>query len=840
MPAFLDGFAHSLRHALRLARRNPTFAAAALLTLALGIGANTAVFSVVNGVLLKPLPYPDPDRLVGIVTRAPGAPDPSGGGGGIVDLPEPASMFVTYSEQNRSFESVGIWSMFANTVTGLGQPEQVRSTNVSPGIFETFAVLPMLGRWFAARDFELGGPDTVMLGYGYWQRKFGGDRTVIGRTLTIDSRPREIVGVMPQGFRVVSTDPELLVPLRLDRSQMFLVPFNFQTVARLRPGVTITQATADLARMAVVWQDAWTMPPGLGGNGRGLESWRITSAARPLRDDVIGTAGNVLWVLMGTIGIVLVIACANVANLLLVRAEGRQQELAIRTALGAGWSRIVRELLGESVALGLIGGVLGLGLAYASLRLLVRIGPATLPRLHEVSIDSWVLGFALLVSLLSGLLFGAIPAFKHARPRIGVMGNRTTTDSRERHRTRNGLVVVQVALAFVMLVSAGLMIRTFQAMRAVEPGFTQPGDIQTVRVPFPPSVAGSPERVAQIQKEILDTIAAIPGVTSAGLTTAMPMEGVLPAPILSSRNPFRAESDPETVAQTRPLRWSKSVSPGFFRTSGTRIVAGRDYTWIDLERLMPVAIVSENLAIELWGLASAALGQRVRSTPSGPWREVVGVVQDVRENGVHAPPPPVVYWPAMTESLFQAGQTDVPRSVAFAVRSTRAGTEGLIAAIRSAVSSVNSNLPLSIVRTQQEVYDASMARTSFTLVMLAIAGTIALLLGVIGIYGVISYAVAQRTREMGIRLALGAQASQLSRMFVSSAMALAGIGVVIGGGGAVALTRLMRSLLFETSAVDPVTFAAVPAVLMAAALLASYLPARRASNVDPISALRAE
>jgi predicted permease len=500
MSRLADSLTRKLPYPLRALRFNPTFAAAALLTLAIGIGANTAVFSVVHSVLLSPLSYPEPEALVGILTQAPGAPDPSGGSSGIRDLPESASMFLTYADGNRSFESIGIWFPFAATVTGTSEPEQVRTVGVSQGVLEALGVQPRLGRSFGERDYQPGGPETVMITYGYWQRRFGGDSSIVGRTLSID-RPREIIGVMPDGFRVVTADPEIIVPMRQDRSQTYLVPFNFQTVARLKPGVSLAQANADLARLIRVWMGAWSMPPGLGGSGNPFEPWRITPTARPLKQDVVGNVGNVLWVVTGTIGIVLLIACANVANLLLVRAEGRQHELAVRSALGAGWWRIVRELLLESMWLALLGGVLGIVLAYAGVGLLVNTANTALPRLHEISIDLPVLGFALGVSLLSGLLFGLIPAFRYAGARA-LTASRTASHDRRSHRTRDGLAMVQVALALVMLVGSGLMIRTFQAMRAVDPGFARPEQLQTVRISFPVSVVATPGNVAQLQKEI--------------------------------------------------------------------------------------------------------------------------------------------------------------------------------------------------------------------------------------------------------------------------------------------------------------------------------------------------
>jgi predicted permease len=396
-------------------------------------------------------------------------------------------------------------------------------------------------------------------------------------------------------------------------------------------------------------------------------------------------------------------------------------------------------------------------------------------------------------------------------------------------------VVAQVALALVLLVSAGLMIRTFQALRGVEPGFTRAEQLQTMRIAIPASLVAEQERVARIQNDIVDKLTAIPGVTSAAFASGMHMEGIVP-----NWDAIRAEGTTYPDGEIPPLRLFKSISPGLFHTAGTRVIAGREYTWIDLDRRRPVVMVSENLARELWGTPSAAVGKRIQTGRRAPFREVIGVVQDVRDNGVHNPAPATVYWPSMGESPYQAGQTTITRTVTFVVRSARAGTEGFLNEVRQAVWSVNANLSLASVRTLQEIYDQSMARTSFTLVMLGIAGAMALVLGIIGIYGVISYAVSQRTREIGIRLALGAQQGELKRMFVRHGLVLAGVGVAIGLGAAVGLTRLMSSLLFGISPMDPATYIAMPMLLVMAASLASYLPARRAAAVDPVEALKAE
>jgi predicted permease len=580
----------------------------------------------------------------------------------------------------------------------------------------------------------------------------------------------------------------------------------------------------------------WTAASGIDPSF--LETSRMASALRPLKDDVVGDTGKVLWVLMGTVGIVLLIACANVANLMLVRAEGRQHELAIRAALGAGWGRIARELLVESVTLAVLGGALGMGLAYGGLRLLLTVGPANLPRLAEISIDPLVLAFALAVSLLAGLLFGLIPVVKYAGPRIALAmrgGGRFMSQSRERHRSQNTLVVAQVSLALVLLVGSGLMIRSFQALRNVQPGFTRPEQIQTVRISIPEAQVAEPERVTRMQNDILDKITGIPGVTSAAFATALPME-------MEFLNRNIVSTEGKTAdGQIPPLRLAKFISPGLFKTQGTSLIAGRDFTWTDIDDQREVAIVSENMARETWGIPSDALGKRIRFGDIGAWREIIGVVGDVYDLGVNQKAPAIVYWRAGVQgSVADTPAGLVPRSLTFAIRSDRTGTESFLNQIRDAVWGVDANLPLAQVRTLGEVYDESLARTSFTLIMLAIAGSMALVLGIIGIYGVLSYAVSQRRREIGIRLALGAQPSELKRMFVRHGLVLASIGVAIGLSAAAGLTRLMSSLLFGIKPLDPLTYGAGALMLAVAAALASYFPARRASSVDPVEALKAE
>ena len=639
---------------------------------------------------------------------------------------------------------------------------------------------------------------------------------------------------MPQGFRFVDADFDLIVPLAFDRGKLILAGFGYQGIARLKPGVTIAQANADMTRMLPIWMDSWSNGPGT--NPHIYETWRITPTIRPLKQEVMGNVSDVLWVVMATIGLVMLIACANVTNLLLVRVESRQQELAVRAALGGGWARIVRGLLVESVMLGLLGGVLGVVLAYAGVRFLVAIGPANLPRLSEISIDARTLGFALSLSVLSGLLFGLIPALKYAGPRATLAlrsAGRSVSVSRERHRARNLLVVSQMAIAVVLMVSAGLMIRTFQALRTVDPGFTDAPHLQLMRIAIPDSLMAEPERVARIQNAIVDKLGTIPGVKSAGFASEMPMEG-----FDSDWDAVYAQDKRYSDDEIPPLRLFKHISPGFLQTAGTRIIAGRELTWTEVYGRRPVVMVSENLAREMWGTPSAAVGKRLREFPSTPWYEVIGVVQDVRENGVQEKAPEIVYWSSWLGDLNDPGYAF--RTMTFAIRSDRAGTQGFLNEMREAVWSVNSNLPLASVRTMQEVYDKSVARTSFTLVMLAIAGAMAMALGTIGIYGVISYTVSQRRREIGIRLSLGAQRGDVLQMVLKQGARTALVGVAIGIAIALGLTELMRSLLFGVSTQDPMTFAAVAALLIVVALLASYIPARRAMLVDPVVVLRYE
>ncbi len=820
----IDTLLGDLRSAARRLAGNRGFTALCILTLALGIGASTAIFSVIEGVLLKSLPYPRSGQLVALLHTAPGID--------IKELYLAASLYFTYREENRVFQDVSMWTGDAWTVTGLAEPEQVPGLSVSNRFLPVLGVQPALGRAFTASDEDTKSERAVMLSDGYWRSRFGGDHSVLGRRILLDGNAHAVIGVLPPSFQFMDRKISLIAPLRFNRASVRLISFCCQGVARLKPGVTLAQANADVARMLPMAAAKFPMNPGFRRDA--FTAARIAPRLRLLKDVLVGDIGKTLWVLMGTVVIVLAIACANVANLLLVRAGGRRQELAIRAALGAGWARLARELLLESILLGVAGGALGLALAYIGLRVLVASDLARLPRIHEISIDLPVLAFALGVSLAAGLLFGLMPVLKYARPQLVSElrgGGRSLTGSRERHRARGVLVSVQVALALVLLIGSGLMIRTFRALHRVDPGFSGAAELETVRIGIPDTQVKDPERVIRMEEAILRKMETVAGISRVGAISTLPLEG-------GSNNPVYAEDQPFPEGSLPPIRRFKFISSGYLSAIGSRLIAGRDLTWNETYNKTPVALVSENMARELWHDPRAAVGKRIRFSLTEDWREVIGVVADLRDDGIDQKSPTIVYWPILQKNS-GAGSNPI-RSLVYVIRTPRAGSSGMRREIQHAVAGVNPNLPLADVKTLESVYERSLARTSLTLVLLAIAGSMALLLGVVGIYGVISFTVSQRAREIGIRLALGAPLEGVTGLFVRHGLTLSGIGAICGLAAALALTRLMKSLLFEVSPADPLTYVAASGALIVAAILGSYLPARRATRVDPVEALRAE
>ena len=823
----MGALGQQLKQVFRRLRRAPMFTAVTVITLAAGIGGNTVVFSVLEGVLLKPLPYPHSEELVGVWHNAPGLQ--------IADLNMSPSNYFIYREQGKTLQDIGMYQSDSVSVTGVAEPEQVSAMRITDGTLPLLGIPPMLGRTFTKEDDSPGAPDTVILMYGYWRHKFGGDPSVIGKTLIVDGKSRQIIGVMPQRFRFLDEDDlALFTPMQFERGKVFLGNFSYEALGRLKPGATLEQLNADVARMLPIVFSTFPAPPGF--SLKLFQDAHIGANVRTLKRDVVGDAGSVLWILMGSIGMVLLIACANVANLLLVRVEGRRQELALRAALGASWGRIAAELWLESLTLGILSSLLGLGLAWGALRALVVTAPDGLPRVHDIGIDGPVLLFTAAIAVFTSLLFGAIPVFKYAGAQLSTgirEGGRALSQSREQHRARSVLVVVQVALALVLLICSGLMIRTFRAMTKVDPGFSRAAELQTFRISIPEAQIKDPEPVIRMEEEILHKVEAVPGISAAALSTAVPMDNS------GWHDPIFVEGRTYAEGELPPLRAFKFVSPGFLTSMGTALVAGRDFTWTDTYKKLPVAMVSENIAREYWHDPGAALGKRIRVSTKDDWREIVGVVRNVYYDGVTKPATGAAYWPLLLDN-FESDTTRASRDVAVVLRTSRAGSENLMGEVRQAVWSVNPNLPLANVHSLEYFYKRSLARTSFTLVMLGVAGAMALLLGVVGIYGVIAYSVSQRRREIGIRMALGAQQPTLTSMFVRHGLFLTGIGVACGLIVAVIIMRLMSTLLFKVNPTDPLTYLAVSVGLIVTAFLASYLPSRRAATVDPVEALRAE
>ena len=818
-----------MRHAARQLVKSPGYAGVAVATLGLGIGATTAIFTLVHAVVLSPLPFDQPDRLVTVGHTAPSR--------GLSDAGQSAAWHLTYEDESGVFEDLGMYGGGSVAVTGAGDPEAVPAMLASSGVFRALRLSPVVGRSFTREDEAPEAPNAMLLGHGYWQTRFGGDPAAVGQTLRVNGTSWEIVGVMPATLRSLGGDPALILPMRFDRSTLFVGNIGYDAVARLKDGITVEYATADLARVLPM---AWEKFPG-GPVSSSSNSSQYSPVLLLLKDDLVGSMANLLWILLGGVGVVLLIACANVGNLFLIRSKGKEREMAVRTALGASRNRIGWEYLKEGLLLGVLGGLAGLALSYGGLRALVALGPSALPRFEEVSLSPSVLLFTLAVSLGTGVTFGMFPSVN--RGRRGVVnalreGGPGGMGGKNRHQAQNALAVSQMALALVLLVASGLMVRSFQSLRNVDPGFGNPDEILTLRLSIPSREIEDRAQAALAFEQIARRLAEMPGVTSVGMATGIPMDGS------RNVNPFYADGTAprrSAPAATKRHRW---VGEGYFETMQIPLLAGRTFTWDDIHNRFPGAILSESLAREYFGTPEAAMGQRVAARPEPVrWHEVVGVAADVRDDGMDQDPLPTVYWPQVTLAFWEgsaADQIQTWRSMGYAIRSGRVGTPDLLRDVRDAIWEVNPNLPVRGVRPLSELMAQSMARTSFSLVLLGIAGGMALILGIVGVYGVISYAVSQRSRELGMRIALGAQSRHMQGMVLRQSLTLCGIGVSIGLILALGLSRLMAGLLFGVKPTDPLTYLTVAAGLTVVALAASYLPARRAASVDPMTALRLE
>jgi putative ABC transport system permease protein len=809
-----------VRAAVKGLARKPFFTALAGLTLAMGIGANTAIFSVVDAVLINPLPYPDSGRLLSVNHTAPGLNLPV--------VPHSEGMYLHYLKGFKTLSSFAVFDQDNVNLERDGDPQRVPAVRVTQEFFDVMGVHPQLGRDFAAGEDRKGAEPVAILGYGLWQRSFGGDRGVVGRTVDMDGVRRRVVGVMPRGFSFPEKT-ELWMPMAIDDVNPAVGSLSYLGIGRMAPGRTTEAVQAEMQGLLYSFADAH--PDDL--NRDVMKQAGLVPDVKPLKDLYVADIEQTLWVLLGTVGFVLLIACANVANLFLVRAEARQREQALRTALGASRGDVVRLVLTESVTLAVGGGALGLALAWLGVRGLLALAPVAVPRVEEIGIDGAVLAFTAAVSVLSGLLFGLFPVFGYARKDLsGALkeGGRASTSGRERHRARSGLVVAQVALALVLLVGSALMARSFVAMRALDLGFAT-GDRLAFRLSLPGAEYPDAGSVARLERALRQRLAAIPGVESAALATALPLEDH------KNASPMEPVDHPFAEGQLGPLVNVRQVSPGYFETMGIRLMEGRGLTADDEEPGIRSVVISEKLAHTFWPSDASVLGRLLKEQGSkGDGFEVVGVVPDVRFEKLAVDPEPVLYLPIAPSG---EGAPSAAHALSVVLK-VGADPLGFAPAAREALRQVDPRLPMVEPRTVEKIARDAMAATSFTVVLLGIAAAIALVLGTVGIYGVISYVVSRRTQEIGVRMALGAPGGVVLRQVVGQGMGLTGIGLAVGLLGAWGVSRVLSSLLYGVSATDPVTYGATAALLALVALLASWVPARRAARVDPVTALRSE
>jgi putative ABC transport system permease protein len=814
-----------IRPTLRRLARTPGFTVVSVLTLGLGIAGTTAAFSVVNAVLLRPLPYRDPDRLVQLWHTAPGV--------NIAKVEQSDASYIQYHDKaTRSFESVASYQSSAASLTGGQEPERVPSANVTASFLPTLGVRPAIGRNFTDDEDRPGGPQVAILSDALWRRRYGADPAMIGKTIQVDGNTREVVGIMPADFQSTT---ELWIPMGIDRAHLSTGNFNRNAIARLRPGVTIQAAEAEMQPILMRLPDDY---PGMMTRTM-FEQAKIRVTVHPLREDVVGDIRPILFTVLGTVGFVLLIACANVANLFLVRAEARTKEVAVRSALGASPRSIVKLYLGESLVLSATGAALGVVLAFVALRLLLRLAPAGLPRASEIAVDAASLGVAALIAVVTGLFFSAMPFIRAGKAELTPTlrdGTRGSTSGRERQRVRNAFVVAQVALALVLLVGSGLLARSFQRMRAVDPGFNS-ANVLTLRLSVPGSTYRTVGDISRFYHELTTRLASVPGVLAAGATSKLPLvdDG-------SSHNGTWVEDRPITKDELPTIHSTASITQDYFKAMNIPIVEGRTFRDDGSERPSHEIIVGRAFARHFWPNGSA-IGKRIKTGgPEAAWSTIVGVVGDVHDEALTKPVDEMIYQPVVSVIQPQPGTPDsivAENTMTLTIRTSGDPTT-ILAAVRREIWGLDRNLPLVNVRALSDVVGAAMARTTFTLIMIGAAAGVALLLGAIGIYGVISYMVSLRTREIGVRMALGAQSVQVRRMVVRQGLVLAVIGVGIGLAGALALARLISSLLYGIAPYDPVTLVSVTVGLLAVAGLASWLPAMRAARIDPIEALRAE
>lgn len=801
-----------IRFAARMLWKNKGVTVIAIITLALGIGANTAIFSVVNAALLRPLPFENPNELVQIWGTQPQ----------LDTAPMSPANFLDWRNQNRVFERIVAYTSRSFNLSGSGEPERIRATRVTDGLFELLGARPALGRAFLREEDQPGGNKVVILSHALWQRRFNANPEIVGQTLMLSDQAYMVVGVMPPSFAFPNARMEMWTPMAFSPAEQATRDTNFLSViARLRRGVSLEQARSNMETLARAQQEQY--PASNAGIGVKLVS---------LNDQIIGDARPVLYLLLGAVGFVLLIACANVANLLLARAASRRKEMAVRAALGASRWRVVRQLLTESVVLALLGGGLGLLLAFWMLDLLVALQPTNIPRLTEVGIDRGALFFTLAISLLTGVVFGLAPSLQASNPDLSEAlkeGGRSATAGAGRQRMRSALVVVEVALSLALLIGAGLMIKSFVRLLQVDPGFS-PENVLTMELALPIArYADAPQQTAFFQ-QTLERVGNLPGVESASVTTDIPLYG-------GNSTSFSVEGRPPPASGQRPLTEYRSVSHDYFRAMGISLLKGRAFTERDATGATGVVIINETLARRFFP-DEDPVGRRIGLSGPPDWREIVGVVRDARNYGLDEEVRPEAFIPYLQNTPgYLAGAAS---SMNLVVRTASSDPLSMTAAVKAQVHAIDRDQPVYNVKTMEQYLADSLARRRFNMMLLTVFAGVALLLAAIGIYGVMNHSVTQRTHEVGIRIALGAGRGDVLRMIVGQGMILTLLGVALGLAASFALTRLLAGLLYGVSATDPLTFVAIPLVLSAVALAATYIPARRATKIDPMVALRYE
>lgn len=805
-----------LRYAFRMLAKSPGFTAVAILTLAIGVGANSAIFSVINGVLLKPLPYPAPQQLVTVWGRFTG-----------IGLPNDRNWFSVpefhdLQELNRSFSEAAAMTDASFNITAGGSPERVEGAAVSPSLFTLLGINAVAGRVFLPEEAQPGRDQVVLLGHGLWERRFGGDPSVVGRTLVVNGNPTKVVGVLPAGF-AYPENAEMWQPLAFTADD--LNPNNrgnhgYLVLARIKPELTVEQARVDMQLVSKAIIERNLSYP--------YQRFNFALVLVPLLEDTVGDVKTALWVLTGAVGFVLLIACVNVASLLLARASAREREIAIRTALGAGRAQILRQLLTESILLAILGGATGLLLAPMALHGILQLGSVTLPRVSEVRIDARVLLFTMGITLGTGILFGLAPALQASRrtPFEDLKeGGRGGTPSGASNRARRVLVVSEVALSVVLLVGAGLLMRSFLRVLGVDPGF-HADRILTMRVSLPQEKYSKPEQVRAFYAEATRRIERLPGVKAAGATAALPLSG------LGGSGTTTVDTQDVPADQTTPETDWRPVTPGYFQAMGIPLVRGRYFGDSDSETSAPVAIVDDTFARTYWPNEDP-VGKRVKRggrQSTAPWMTIAGVVGHVHYRALEAPSRVQLYWPEAQRPY---------NTMSLAIR-TEQEPLTLALAVEQEIRAIDPDQPVYQVRSMQQLKSEWVSRRFLALLLVALFAGVALVLAAVGIYGVMAHTVTLRVHEIGIRMTLGASHTEVLRMILAQGAGLTGVGLCIGVFAAIALTRLMKSLLYGTSATDPLTFLGVVFVLASIALLACYIPARRATRVDPLVALRYE